>query len=143
MMVRTELFEQIGMIDERYFLYFEEVDFCARAIDTGFKVAVIPDSRVVHLEGASTNISDSKKRRGKFWYDSRRRFFTKRFGIWGLIKADAFWLSGRMLGRAIDLLRQESSYASDPVGFASDLLFGDAKAILSSDPMGGPPRTSI
>ena len=143
MMVRTEVFEQIGMIDEQYFLYFEEVDFCARARDAGFKCAVVPDSKIIHLEGASTNISDTKKRRGKFWYDSRRRYFTKRFGVWGLLKADFFWSAGRLLGRIIDLLRSRSSYASDPLRFTTDLLVGDVVAIASGQPMGGPPRTSM
>ena len=143
MMIRTEVFEKIGMIDEGYFLYFEEVDFCARAVDEGFKVAMLPDSTIVHLEGAATKISDSKKRRGKFWYDSRRRYFMKRFGMFGLLKADFFWLTGRILGKGIDLLRSKSAYASDPSRFATDLLFGDVKAIVMGAPMGGPPRTSI
>ncbi|MFC1757290.1 glycosyltransferase family 2 protein [Planctomycetota bacterium] len=143
MMVRTGVFEQIGMIDEAYFLYFEEVDFCARALDVGIKCAVVPDSKIIHLEGASTKISDTKQRRGKFWFESRRRYFTKRFGVWGLLKADVFWLTGRVLGRLIDLLRSRSSYASDPRRFAADLIIGDIKALATGKPMGEPPRISI
>ncbi|MCA9214709.1 MAG: glycosyltransferase family 2 protein [Planctomycetales bacterium] len=130
MMIRSSLFEQIGLIDEGYFLYFEEVDFCARAKKIGCKVAVVPDSRIIHLEGASTQISNTKKRRGKYWYESRRRYFVKHFGLLGLLRADFCWSLGRTLGKLIDLLRVKSSYQSDPARFTSDLLLGDLKAIL-------------
>lgn len=48
MMVRRKVFEQVGFFDEKYFLYFEDIDFCLRAKKAGFKVVVEPDSIVVH-----------------------------------------------------------------------------------------------
>jgi len=48
MMIRRGVFEKIGLFDERYFLYFEDADFCLRAKKAGFKIAIEPNSIIVH-----------------------------------------------------------------------------------------------
>lgn len=48
MLIRREVFEKIGFFDERFFLYFEDVDFCLRAKRAGFKVLVNPKVLVQH-----------------------------------------------------------------------------------------------
>jgi GT2 family glycosyltransferase len=48
MLVRRRVFEDIGLLPEEYFLYFEETDFCVRAGRAGWKVAVDTGARVVH-----------------------------------------------------------------------------------------------
>ena len=50
---RRELFSRIGMLDETYYMYLEDMDFCLRAQLHGFKCLYIPDAVVYHLEGAS------------------------------------------------------------------------------------------
>lgn len=49
-MVKREVFEKIGLFDERYFLYYEDVDFCLRAKKAGFRVALVSSSRITHYE---------------------------------------------------------------------------------------------
>lgn len=49
MLVRRQLFEEIGLLPERYFLYFEETDFNIRARRAGWKVLLEPRSRVLHF----------------------------------------------------------------------------------------------
>ena len=132
LMVRREVFEQIGLFDEGYFLYFEEVDFCSRARDASWKIWFVPESRVTHFEGASTGIRNFVRRRPGFWYDSRRRYFLKHFGVLGLILADTLWALGRislwlrrMLGLGFGGSKQ------DPKWFAFDLLWGDLRALFT------------
>ena len=48
MMIRRGVFEKTGLFDERYFLYFEDADFCLRAKKAGFKIAIEPKSVIVH-----------------------------------------------------------------------------------------------
>lgn len=48
MLVRREVFEQVGLLDERYFAYFEEADFICRARQAGFRVWAVPQARVWH-----------------------------------------------------------------------------------------------
>jgi hypothetical protein len=133
LIVRREVLEQVGLMDDGFFLYFEEVDFCRRAQQAGWECWYVPDSRVVHLEGASTGIRATAKRRAKYWYDSRRRFFVKHYGIIGLVAADVLWAIGRfsfLLRRGLRLgARSNVNY--DPKWFMFDLLWGDLRAILT------------
>lgn len=48
MLFRREVFEKLGGFDERYFLYYEDVDLCARLRLQGYEVALCPDAKVVH-----------------------------------------------------------------------------------------------
>ena len=131
-MIRKQVIADIGWLDEDFFLYFEEVDFCRRAQQAGWECWYVPDSRVIHLEGASTGIRALSKRRSRYWYDSRRRFFVKHYGVAGLLAADALRAIGRlsfMLRKGLHLCanRQDSS----PKWFMFDLLWGDLSALLS------------
>ncbi|MDO9450116.1 MAG: glycosyltransferase family 2 protein [Rugosibacter sp.] len=131
MIIRKEVLEEIGLMDEGYFLYFEEVDFCCRARAVGWSVWYVPESRVMHLEGAATGIRAAAKRRPMYWYDSRRRFFVKQYGIVGLVAADVLW----SVGRLVFLLRRAlrlgiPCQANDPKWFMFDLLWGDLRALL-------------
>jgi GT2 family glycosyltransferase len=97
MIVRTAVFEQVGLMDEKYFMYFEEVDFCRRAAAAGWKCWYVPDSRVVHLVGAVSQISDNRKhrrRRPPYWFESRRRYFVKNHGRLYATLADLAFLIG-------------------------------------------------
>ncbi len=48
MLVRRKVFEDVGLLPEEWFLYFEETDFCVRAAKAGWKVAVETGARAVH-----------------------------------------------------------------------------------------------
>jgi N-acetylglucosaminyl-diphospho-decaprenol L-rhamnosyltransferase len=133
MMVRTQLIKDIGLFDEKFFLYFEEVDFFYRASKAGWQTWYVPAAKVMHIEGAATGIK-SARRRPKYWYDSRRRFFIKHHGVLGLVCADILWGLGRfsyLIRRLLKLGAQGA--AADPKFLVWDLLAGDAKAILTGE----------
>lgn len=48
--VRKEVFRDIGLLDERFFLYYEDADFSLRAKKGGYKIAVLPQAKVFHTE---------------------------------------------------------------------------------------------
>lgn len=133
LIVRREVLEQVGLMDDGYFLYFEEVDFCRRARQAGWECWYVPDSRVMHLEGASTGIRATAQRRARYWYDSRRRFFVKHYGITGLVAADVLWAIGRFsfLLRRVLHIGTRSHENNDPKWFMFDLLWGDLKSLLT------------
>jgi N-acetylglucosaminyl-diphospho-decaprenol L-rhamnosyltransferase len=132
MMIRRRVFESTGLLDEAFFLYFEEADFCARARNVGWKIWFVPESRVVHMEGGSTGIQNTTKRRPPYWYDSRRRYFVKHFGISGLVLADALWAAGRMSLFFRNALRPFSRRnRRDPRLYAFDLIWGDVRSLLT------------
>lgn len=90
LMVRREVFEAVGLLDEGYFMYFEEVDFCLRARRAGWPCWYVPAARVVHLVGQSSGIQvgAEKKRRPAYWFVARRRFFLRNYGRARTLAAD-------------------------------------------------------
>ncbi|MBU0648950.1 glycosyltransferase family 2 protein [Patescibacteria group bacterium] len=48
LMARRETVEQVGMLDQRYFMYFEDADWCRRFWQAGFKVVYFPEVKVIH-----------------------------------------------------------------------------------------------
>lgn len=130
MMIRREVFEQIGLLDEGYFLYFEEADFCERARAAGWEIWHEPRSCVLHLEGAATGLQTQRRRRPSYWYDSRRRFFLKRRGLLGLLAADTCWTVGRAALHLRRLLGLGGSTADDPLRFTRDLLSSDFRGLI-------------
>ncbi|MDO8619195.1 MAG: glycosyltransferase family 2 protein [Candidatus Daviesbacteria bacterium] len=55
-MISKKVLEKIGLFDERYFLYYEDSDYCVRAKKAHFKVMYIPDSIAYHLNAQSTKL---------------------------------------------------------------------------------------
>ena len=53
LLVRRAVAEQVGLLDERFFLYTEDVDFCASVRAAGWKVLFTPAAEIVHLRGRS------------------------------------------------------------------------------------------
>jgi GT2 family glycosyltransferase len=54
LLVRREVFERTGLLDERYFCYMEDVDFCLRAARDGFRIRYTPQSVVYHRSSSAT-----------------------------------------------------------------------------------------
>lgn len=57
LLARRDVFEQIGLLDPRYFIYFEEADWCTRALSQGFRIRFIPTSRIWHKVSAAMQSS--------------------------------------------------------------------------------------
>lgn len=110
MLVRREVFERIGLFDEEYFLYFEEMDLCRRAREAAFEVWSVPGSRVTHALAASTGFEDTTRPRAGYWFASRRRYWRKHHGRLLARLADAVWL----LGFASWRLRRRIQRKPDP-----------------------------
>ncbi|MFN2286093.1 MAG: glycosyltransferase family 2 protein [Anaerolineae bacterium] len=54
MLARREAFAQVGGMDEGFFMYSEELDWCRRIRDTGWRIVYFPEARIVHHEGKSS-----------------------------------------------------------------------------------------
>ncbi|WP_353814440.1 glycosyltransferase [Agromyces sp. SYSU T00266] len=80
MLLRAEALEQVGWFDERFFLYAEEADWAYRAHRLGWRHAVVPEARAVHV-GAGTG-GDPRRREAHF-HASQERFLRKHFGAAG------------------------------------------------------------
>lgn len=101
MMFRREVLETVGGFDEAYFLYFEETDLCLRTKARGWEIWYVPESRVMHVRGQSTGVTtldDKPKPLPKYWFESRRRYFTKNHGFVYAVAADLAFLAGNGIG---------------------------------------------
>lgn len=122
-MIRRNVIEAIGLLDEAYFMYFEEVDYCLRAHRAGFQCWYVPASRVVHLVGQASGIRPSDvqvKPTPAYWFDSRKRFYIKHYGRARTMLADAAWIIGHMLWRLG--LRLRGRTHPFPPGFLKDFI---------------------
>jgi len=100
MIVRRAVFSDCGLLDAKYFMYFEETDFCLAAHRAEWECWYVPSARVVHLAGASTQSPDDSRRRlPAYWFDSRRRYFLKSHGIVYTVLADLAFAIGYALWR--------------------------------------------
>ncbi|GAB64077.1 MAG: glycosyltransferase family 2 protein [Candidatus Jettenia sp.] len=54
MMTRRDLWEKLGGLDERYFMYVEDVDYCKRVRETGYRVCYTPYVKIIHYQGAGS-----------------------------------------------------------------------------------------
>lgn len=52
-LITPEAFKRVGLLDERYFMYFEDLDYCRRVHAAGLRVYYLPSAEVVHFHGAS------------------------------------------------------------------------------------------
>ncbi|MFZ2187269.1 MAG: glycosyltransferase family 2 protein [Candidatus Moraniibacteriota bacterium] len=77
--VQKDLFSLIGGFDERFFLYFEDVDLCKEARRRGFSVARSADHALIHLGGQSSHSPQLQK---KHFYASQRKYFEKHRPAW-------------------------------------------------------------
>ena len=98
MMVRRDASDQVGLLDEDYFLFLEETDWCYRMKRAGWKVYHVPDAEVYHFQGKSAG-AVKKEARIEF-YRSRYHFFKKNRGHlqWFLL------LIGLMIRLGIELI---------------------------------------
>lgn len=74
--VRKEIFKELHGFDERFFLYFEDVDFCRRVRERGFRIALCQSPRLLHFGGRSQTSPSLQKRA---FYASQETYFKKYF----------------------------------------------------------------
>lgn len=78
MAVHMERARQVGFMDERFFFYFEETDWCRRISDGGWHVLFVPAAHVMHMQGESANRRRVRTRIQ--FYLSRYKYFYKHSG---------------------------------------------------------------
>ncbi len=89
MMFRTSLLQEIGLMAELYFLYYEEIDYCERIKNAGYKIWYVGTSKVLHKESMSTGKSSPLKT----YYLTRNRllFIRRNFGGFAKIVSVIFF----------------------------------------------------
>lgn len=100
LLIRRAVIEEIGPLDEGYFMYYEDVDFCRAARQAGWSCWYVPDRRVVHLVSQASGIESNIKPRPPYWFEARRRYFLKNHGFVYAAVCDGAWIAAFALWRA-------------------------------------------
>jgi N-acetylglucosaminyl-diphospho-decaprenol L-rhamnosyltransferase len=84
-LIRNKVIEQVGLLDDGYFMYFEDVEFCYRARKAGWEIVHNPNAHIVHLRGGSSPVKErtrQKRRLPTYFYE--------------LLLSDNGWIYGKI-----------------------------------------------
>lgn len=135
-MFRISVLRELGAFDPDFFLYYEEVELMSRIRAAGHQILYVPEARVLHAEGAATDVRSNQKTRKPrpaYWYESWRNYYLKTSGRRGAILAGLGWMAGAALNvpiaklRGQDLRAPKNFFRDFPRQVMSPLLFGSRK----------------
>ncbi len=117
LLVKNDVFNKIGLIDENYFLYFDDTDFCYRANQSGYKIWLCNESIIYHKVSLSTGGDSSPT---AIYYQNRNRiYYINKFKL-GLLTKCFFYLS-----RWIKIIKSKICHTVD--GYYIKLAISDYK----------------
>jgi N-acetylglucosaminyl-diphospho-decaprenol L-rhamnosyltransferase len=105
LMARRSALQETGLLDEEYFMYVEETDWCYRTVQAGWKVYYCAEARVIHYGGQSASRASAQQRLRL--YESKARYFRKHhlksteLLFRGLVQTSALLKSGYWFGRSL------------------------------------------
>ncbi|MDZ7413372.1 MAG: glycosyltransferase [candidate division KSB1 bacterium] len=113
MMARCEAVEQVGLLDERFFLYGEDLDWCLRFKKRGWKIYYVPQTKIVHFKGESSRRSGFDNLR--LFYQAmhlfvRKHFAQRSFSLLRWVLVVAIWLRA-----ALSLLHRAAAVGAIPL----------------------------
>lgn len=114
-LIRRDVVSQIGPMDEGFFMYFEDADYCLRARKAGWQIAYAPSAHVVHLRGGRTPETlalEELRRRPAYYYQSRARYLAKYYGRTGPWRANLCWHIGRSVSLAREIAGNKAPHTS-------------------------------
>jgi GT2 family glycosyltransferase len=93
-MVKTHIYDFLGGLDSKFFMYFEEVDFCKRLKKIGMKMYFLPAVSLYHMYGRSTVGTAIRQ---TVYYLSYYQYFRKHYGILSAMLIRSFILLGQIM----------------------------------------------
>jgi GT2 family glycosyltransferase len=135
LMTRRSLFDEVGVLDEDYWLYTEETDWCFRVRKSGWEVVLIPTARVTHIARAASR--QAYKKTMLHFYRSRLLFMAKHCGLvvnfiakTSLVLKVCFWL---VIPTCSPLAKAYSDLTKPDIRFAYVRLIADLLMLKKGD----------
>lgn len=113
--VRRSVIERVGLLDEEYFMYGEELDWCYRMKHNGLRIVFFPGAEVIHYGRSSS--SSMRSRTGRVAMTGRLRYFRKYHGV-AAVTAVRFMT---IIGMTVRLLAAPIWYALRPESACASL----------------------
>jgi GT2 family glycosyltransferase len=94
MFVKREVLESVGFLDERFFIYYDDTDWCARITQAGYRCLYVPQSRIWHKVSSVMGVASPLTA----YYMARNEILFIQNNTHGFRK---FWLTGRAIARQV------------------------------------------
>jgi GT2 family glycosyltransferase len=108
LLFRKNILDKTGLLDENYFMYFEESDFCLQAVRNDIAQFYYPESRIIHKGGLD---SESGWERSSTWYtDSFKYYFKKNFSKPVYYMSMILFAAGACLKSSIFYIKRDNRY---------------------------------
>ncbi|WP_171239013.1 glycosyltransferase family 2 protein [Ruegeria sp. HKCCA5763] len=105
MLVPRPVFEKVGLLDDAFFIYSEEADWCRRIRNAGWRCVFAPEARILHLEGGSKSTAQIESRMYVQKQKSKTIYARKHYGRGGELLTRAIFVTSALLrGVAFGLL---------------------------------------
>lgn len=98
LIVRRECIQEVGLLDEAFFMMVEDVDWCYRIRKGGWEIYYVPSAEVIHIKGASYANDANGRRMRLEAHRSMIRFFKKHYQMGTVIHFRAFAVAASLLG---------------------------------------------
>lgn len=127
MLVRREAIEQVGMMDEDYFVYAEETDWCYRFWKAGWRCVFTPSARIIHRDGGSKSTEQISVKMFVQQQKSLLIFHRKHRGYISWISAKTIYILSMLLRYLIfsglSIMRKDSAFLKKSVRSLAALKF--------------------
>jgi len=80
MVVRKEVVEKVGLLDQNFLIYWEEIDWCKRILEAGYKIYYVAEAQIVHYWQVSMD-KHGKEKKERIFFNSMLYYYKKHFGI--------------------------------------------------------------
>lgn len=107
MLMKTSLVEEIGFLPEEYFMYYEDVDFCAKVQQKGYKIGVCLSSIIYHKESAASGGGESPF--AIEWNTRNRIIFINKYKCYGILTKLFFYSTRIIVGIKYKLKHKRES----------------------------------
>ena len=97
MLVPRPVLEKVGLLDEAFFIYSEEADWCRRIRKAGWRCVFSPEAQIIHLDGGSKSTAQIRSRMYIQMQKSHVIYARKHYGLPGLLAARAVYVSSAVL----------------------------------------------
>lgn len=115
-LIRQSVLASAGLLDEGFFLYFEDCEYCHRVRNSGWDIIHVPKARIIHLHGQSSQVEQNITaaiRLPSYYYASRTRYFRLRYGVVGPTLANFCWCLGRLISKLRETFGGKKAHLPD------------------------------
>ena len=112
MLVPRQVLEVVGPLDDAFFIYSEEADWCRRIRDAGWRCVFAPVAQIVHLDGGSKSTAQIRSKMYVQMQKSKMIYLRKHYGLWGVFRGRMVFVGSSILRFVMSVTNQREEAAA-------------------------------